>query len=147
MSYDAEREAIEAYFIENWSEGPVGPDGHVFTPSENAVRLTIQSGQPMVKSVGRPGTNRVRHPGVLQLELYVPSGVGSSNWRVQAQTIESLFTNIDLDDTGELSTTNEDVFLRFGRFGMIPYISSVLREPPWTRVTINAPFTRDENKG
>lgn len=147
MSYDAERAAIEGWFASQWgSLTPIGFDGHFFKPVANSVRLTIQSGDVRQASFGNPGSNKARHVGIVQVEIYVQGGQGSNQWRGYAETIQDIFLNKSLAANGTEATTSADVLVTFGRDGQLPYIASKLEEAPLYRVTVNAPFWREESK-
>ena len=147
MTYDTERAAIEGWFISQWAAAtPVGLDGHAFTPVANSVRLTIQSGDNRQVSFGRAGTNTARNVGIVQVEIYVEGGKGSATWRGYAETIETIFRNRKLAADGTEAASAASVLVTFGRDGQLPYIASKLDEAPLYRVTVNAPFWREESK-
>jgi|GEM_PF-2247785 len=147
MSFDTERAAIEGWFISQWAgQTPVGLDGHKFEPVAESVRLTIQSGDVRQVSFGRAGGNKARHIGIVQIEIYVQGGAGSSVWRGYAEAIQDIFLNRNLAANGTEATTAADVLVTFGRDGQLPYIASKLEEAPLYRVTVNAPFWREEAK-
>ena len=147
MSYATERQAIETYFETEWAAAtPIGFDHQKFTPVENSVRLTIQSGQALQKSFAAPGANRVQHVGVAMFQIFVAGGEGSAAWRAYADTIEGLFMNKKIAADGTVATSAAEVLVEFGKTGEMPYVLSVLQDPPFTIATINAPFVREENK-
>lgn len=142
MTLDLERRAIEAFFIAQWADAtPVGLDAHEFTPVENSVRLTIQSGAVLQGSVGR-ASDRLDNMGLVQVQIYTAGGLGSTGWRGYAETIQSIFRNKTIDQSGAVITAHADAFVRFSPQDQHPFVSSDFPSPPFHQTTINAPFVR-----
>ena len=146
MSYETERQAIEGYFAAQWSATPVHYDAHSATIVAPCIRLTIQNGTANQLSFGAPGANKVRHVGLLQIEIYVDGGAGSTEWRGYAQSLETLLLNKKLASDGTIATTSGAIVVDFGKGDLRPYIAGKSEQPPHLRVTMNAPFVRDEAK-
>jgi hypothetical protein len=127
MSFDAERSEIEARWIAASIGLTLGYDGQGYDAAVNTVRLSIQSGEARQVSFGSPGTNLVRYVGVAFFEIYTAGGAGSVAARGYAETIKTAFIN------QTLST------VKCG----IPYILSSRDDPPFYRVVLAVPFTRD----
>jgi len=102
MNLDQQRAAIETRFMAQWMIGsplalrtPVGMPGFTFTPPVGAssVRMSILNGTSMNKSMGSPGSNIVRHAGVLMFQIFTPGGVGTKTANDLADLIEPIFIN------------------------------------------------------
>lgn len=145
MSYQTERQAIEAYIAANWVATPIGYDRQEFTPVAPSIRLTIQSGEAFQRSFAKPGSNRVEHVGVLQINIFVDGGEGSQEFRGYVETLQGLLKNKKLASDGTDPATSSDVFVVFSTRGQIPYLASVQDMPPFTMATLNAPFSRYEH--
>lgn len=145
MSFETERQAIEAYFAANWGATDIGYDGHAFEPAADSIRLTIQSGEAFQRSFAKPGTNRVEHVGLLQVNIFVDGGAGSQAWRGYAETLEGLLRNKKLAADGTVAATSSDVLLVFSTRGQVPYVAGVQHDQPFTIATLNAPFSRYED--
>ena len=137
MSFAAERAAIETRFAQQWMDGgaprtPIGWDGQPFDPPESgpSVRLTIVNGQGLNKSMGTPGTNIVRHSGVVMIQIFSPSA-GTAPIRELLDHLEPIFTN--------------------WRSGQILFrsmsVSSLEVDPPFRMMTASFPFQRDAFTG
>ena len=150
MSYDTERQAIEAYFLAQWGNTtPLGLDGHPFTPVENSVQLTINSGARLQGSIGRV-KNRIDHVGTLIVSIYTEGDKGSVAWRGYAETIIGFLHEATLDRSGAIITSSADAFVRFSPVGVSggaqqhPYISASFKDMPFHRTNVTAPFVRYE---
>lgn len=138
MSYETERQAIEGRFKTEWAASAyaalkVGYDGHKFDFIQNTsqVRLTILDGNAEQISFGNPGTNLVRHIGVIMAQIAVPAGAGTVAIRPIADAVMTIFRN----------QTFSGVRCR------IPYVMNREEEPPFLIWTIACPFERDEHNG
>lgn len=135
MSYETERQLIETEFQTQWAgRTPVqygdiaidAPDG------DDWVRITILNGQGTQGSVGSPGSNLVRHTGVVAIQVHCPLGSGQARFTPFAQAVEDIFRNKTIEN------------LRFG----IPYVSGgAIQNGAFTSRTMMCPFTRDELNG
>lgn len=148
MSYQTERAAIEAYFIAQWAAAtPLGLDGHKFTPVNNSVRLTIQSGAVLQGSIGRTA-NRIDHVGMLTVTIYTEGGKGSAAWRGYAETIMGFLFETTIDNAGAVITATADAFVRFSPPELSdnrhPYIAASFADAPFHVTNIIAPFVRYE---
>lgn len=136
MNTSAIRAAIEGRFASHWVNGaqprtPIGWDGHTFTPVKNSVRLTILDGEGRNASVGSPGTNLVRHAGVVAIQVYTEGGKGTAASRVNEDQIADIFRNVTVDG------------IRFG----VPYVSGSIEQAPFLIRTVMIPFTVDNFNG
>jgi hypothetical protein len=102
MSLDDFRASVEARFKTQWMTGspaalrtPVGFDGQAFTPptDSSSVRMAILNGEAVNQSMGDPGSNVVRYPGVVMFQIFTPGGAGSKAARDLADLIRPIFTN------------------------------------------------------
>lgn len=150
MSYQTERQAIEAYFSAQWGTWvPLGFDAHSFTPSADSVLITINSGARLQGSIGRQ-KNRIDHVGTLTASIYTQGGVGSAGWREHAEKIIGFLHEVTLDSSGAPITATADAFVRFspvgpsGREQQHPYISATFMDAPFLIANVTAPFVRYE---
>lgn len=152
MTYQLERRAIQTYFAAQWGalspSPPIGFNRHKFKPVEGgtSVRVTINRGEARQISFTRPGSNKIQMVGVVQFEIYTPGGVGSDLSEYYAEAIQNMFINKNLATDGTVATSAADVFVQFGRGGLMPYIAGAAEEPPFLRTTVNAPFVREADK-
>lgn len=136
MNSSAIRAAIEGRFATLWVNGsqprtPIGFDGHTFPPSKNSVRLTILDGEGRNASVGSPGTNLVRHAGVVAIQVYTDGGKGTAASRAYEDLIATIFRNVTVDG------------IRFG----VPYVSGSLEQSPYLIRTVMIPYVSDAFNG
>lgn len=146
MTYQREREAIEAYLEAAWAGAtPIGMDGHPFTPAFNTIRLTIQSGQVLQGSIGRV-QNQKLHIGTATVTIYTDGDAGSQAWRGYAETLFNIFREKRLEADGSVATSGADVFLRFSPPQLAPnehpYIGASFQDAPFTITNVIAPFVR-----
>ena len=135
MSYETERQLIETAFQTGWAaRTPVqygdvtidAPDGNDW------VRVSIINGQNQLASVGSPGSNIIRHAGVVAVQVHCPQGSGQARFTPFAQAVEDIFRNQVMEN------------LRFA----VPYVSGgAIQNGAFTSRTIMCPFTRDEFNG
>lgn len=136
MNSSAIRAAIEGRFATQWMNGsqprtPIGWDGHTFTPVKNSVRLTILDGEGRNASVGSPGSNVVRHVGVLAIQVFTEGGKGTAASRTYEDLIAAIFRNVTIDG------------IRFS----VPYVSGSVEEAPFLIRTVMIPFNSDAFNG
>lgn len=135
MSLETERAAIEGRFKTAWDSAypswKVGYDDHGFEFTANSARVTIHDGEAQQISFGNPGTNLVRHVGVIMIEIAVAGGKGSAGIRSIADAAMTVFRN----------QTFGGVRCR------IPYPAGKRSEPPLLIWTLACPFERDEYNG
>lgn len=136
MSYETERNAINDRFKTAWASAypsmKVGYDGHKFefeTPS--SVRMVIADGDAQQISFGSPGTNLVRHVGVIMIQIAVTGGAGTATIRPIVDAAMTVFRNVTFG----------------GVRCRIPYVMDRKEEPPFLIWTIACPFERDEHNG
>lgn len=139
MSYETARKAIVDRFIAQWGSttATCGLPGHPFTPPVGAAsaRLDILDGAATQISIGAPGSNLARYAGVARVHLYVPAAEGEKAWRTLAETACGIFRNHIIASPA----------ITFSYGGLLPYIAARIDEPPFSVVTIAAPFVRDEH--
>lgn len=127
--YESEADAIQAYFFAQWADRtPVGYPGNNFAPVDESVQLDILGGQGQQMSVGSPGTNLARYPGVLAARVYVTKGRNAVQSREIVDPICDIFRNARVSG------------IRFG----IPYVSGTETDETWRVTTVMCPFVRDE---
>lgn len=144
MSYATERKAIEAYLGSKWgTTTPIGFDGHEFEPSINSIRLTITNGQVIQGSIGAVN-NRIEYLGLVSIQIFTESGAGTNKWREYAETLDGIFFDKRITNTGAIATTNE--FIRFSPEQQHPYISGEVSDIPFHIANFVAPFVRYEYK-
>ena len=138
MSAETERQAIEGRFKTLWAASAyaalkVGYDGHKFEfiASQTSVRLTIADGEASQISFGNPGTNLIRHVGMIFCQIAAPGGAGTAAVRPIEDAIMGFFRN----------QTFGGVRCR------VPYIMNRDQEPPFLVSTVACPFERDEYNG
>lgn len=148
MTLVTERVAIERWFLDRAPlDVAIGWDGQTFKPDPEgqSIRLTIQNGIVLRESFGQPGQNLAAHVGVLQAQIMVPGGVGSDAWRGLADAVMGIFTGALMGpDGGPVESHAQPGIIQFGRDGNLPYIAGRTDDPPFTTVTVNAPFVRFE---
>lgn len=150
MSLDTGRQAIEAYFIANWTATPYGLDAQSFTPAYNSVRLSITDGAVMQNSIGRV-QNVYNNIGLVTFQIYTDGQLGSSSWRGYGEALEALFFNVTLDANGAVITDQSQTpLVRFcppelgdSRF---PYVGPFSAPAPFNVATIICPFIRYETR-
>jgi len=91
-------------------------------------RLTINSGETTQKSIGNPGANRERTPGIMTAQLFGPIGNGDGNLKEKAESIRVAFKRVT--DTG----------VSFGT----PKIYEVKRIGKEWQINVNCPFYADD---
>jgi len=148
MSFILERSLIETHFATQWAilrpswdftrEGQVGYDDQSFMPpvGSQGVNLTILSGDADQISVGSPGTNAVRHAGIVTVEIYSPSDEGSATIRAIADDVETVFINQILTDSSTTWITM-----------LVPGVLARQIIEPFLVWTMATPFQRDVFNG
>ena len=138
MSFAALRQTIETRLSQQWVTGspsvprtPIGFDGQTFTPVKNSIRLTILDGEGRNASIGAPGSNLVRHAGVIAIQVFTEGGKGTAASRTYEDLIATIFRNWTSGG------------LRCG----VPYVSGSVEEPPFLTRTVMIPFTADNFNG
>ena len=144
MTYALERRAIEVYLSTQWgTTTPIGFDGHEFSPSFNSIRVSIENGLTMQGSIGA-NTNRIDYTGIVTIQIFTENGKGSETWRGYAETLDGIFFDKRIANTGAIATTNE--FIRFSPDQQHPYISGEVSDIPFNIATFVVPFVRYEFK-
>ena len=140
MSYADVRATIEQRFHDQWLTGspaalrtPVGWDGQAFEPptGESSVRLSIREGEAFNASMGSPGSNIVRYPGVVMIQIFTPGGQGSKAARELADLIRPIFTNWRSGS------------ILFRTMSVLPPVE----DPPFYMLPVSFAFQRDETHG
>ena len=127
MSYAAEREAIETRFAAAWTATPIAWDNVDFTPPEGPwVRLHIVNGEAFQASMGSPVL--VRHPGLIQIEINTPAGIGSGTAMTLADQACAIFRFALFDGIVCRSASKHRLIDREG----------------WSVALVEIPFQRDE---
>lgn len=127
--YEAERTAIESYFGQAWNKRtPVGYDGRNFEPVDESIQIDILNGEGRQMSLGSPGTNLARYPGVVAVRVYTEAGKSTHYSRKIEDDVCDIFRNAR---TGGI------------RFG-IPYVQGTEVDGAFRTRTVMVPFVRDE---
>ncbi len=94
MSFADERRAIESRLAANWTTTSIKWENRKFVqPASAWIALTILSGSGEAVSVG--GLNTLhRHAGVIQIDIYVPEFTGTQATRAYADTIDTIFREV-----------------------------------------------------
>jgi hypothetical protein len=133
VSYASERAAIEG----RWQTAALvattayeGVPFNVPTPPGSAswARLTIRDGEAFQATLGSPNSNVHRHPGVIIVQLFTPSGVGTNDARALADTAATLFRNAVFDGVHCLAAS----------------VAVIGVDGPWLQTNVSIPFYRDE---
>ena len=144
MTYQLERKAIETYLNTQWgTTTPIGFDGHEFEPQFNSIKLSIQNGLSVQGSIGG-NTNRIDYTGIVSIQIFTENGKGSEKWRIYAETLDGIFIDKRINNSGAVATTDE--FIRFSPDQQHPYISGEVSDIPFHIATFVAPFVRYEFK-
>lgn len=133
MSYESERAAIEGRWAAQWTATASDYEGVAFTVPNPAAgnswaRIRILNGTAVQASTGAPNSNVHRHPGVIVINLFSPSGVGTKAARALGDTAAAIFRN--------------QVF--GGVHCLAASVASNGVDGPWLQTTISIPFYRDE---
>ena len=90
MTYAAERAAIETRFRDAWSATPVAWPNVPFTPPATAwVRFRLLSGAASNETLA----NGVAYPGIIDIGVFVPEGVGTGQAATLADDAAAIFSN------------------------------------------------------
>ena len=129
MSLDDERKDIEGVYSGSPINGVAfGYDKQPFEIVAPAVQLTIRSGTAFQASLGSPGTNLSRTPGLAFFKVWTEGGKGSVEGNGIAETIMTLYRNKKLE---RIKTH-------------IPYLIPIEDEEPHSILLIAVPYARDE---
>lgn len=133
MSYASERAAIEGRWDTQWTSTDTAYEGVKFTvpsptTSSGWARLTIRSGEALQRTLGAPNANVHRHPGVIIVNLFTPSGSGTNAARALGDTAAAIFRNAVFDGVHCLAAS----------------VSVIGVDGPWLQTNITVPFFRDE---
>ena len=97
MSYQQARQAVETYFSENWDATPVKYENAPFTrPEGDWVAFWMLDGESSIAGVG-DSSNRYRHRGIDQVDIYTKQDTGTAAARSYADTIADLFRDRRID--------------------------------------------------
>lgn len=104
-------------------------DNNTFDPASKPLwcRLTIKPGQSEQMSIGAPGANRFRNPGVMFAQLFVPDGTGDKVILAMADIIANGFRSVAVT----------------GITYMTPSITTVGRTEKWYQVNVTVPYYSD----
>ena len=134
MSFADERRAIEARFAAAFTVLPVAYENQKFAPPANAawVALTILPGEGRQVTIGGAGA-RQRYAGVIQVDVYVPEETGTATARGHADTIETVYRQVQFSAgaSGTITTAT-------------PFIVSRGIEDGWYRLVVSIAYRRDK---
>jgi len=133
MSFNDTRNAIEARMVANYSTYKVKFENTKFKPPVNTpwLALTVQDGEAFNASIGT--ARRVqRHPGIIQVDIYVPENQGTKTSREIADAVAVIFNTVQfsLGSSGTISTR-------------APALQGLGIEEGWDRKVLSIPFIRD----
>lgn len=128
-SYATEQQAILTRIQDNWTEEvDVAWPNTQFDPAGAAHLEPIVNRQDAFNADLTPSPNRrVRHPGLLTLNVRVPLGTGDGEALRLADVAAALFRNVSFD----------------GITFRAPTVRDIGEEGPWYRVQVDCPFYRD----
>lgn len=126
MSFAQERQSIENRFKDNWTATDVAYDNVPFNPPTDSewVRLNILNGDSACRAINK----RVRHTGIISVQIFAPVGTGTQTSREYADTVYSIFNNLRFDDI----VTD------------VPSIVTIADDKVWLQTNITVPYYRDE---
>ena len=157
MSIDGGRQAIETYWLANWTTTPtVGLAGRTAIITVDllpVVRLTIRGGLALTRSMGLAisGQNIIAYVGILTAEIWTDGAAGDVLPNTYAETIMGLLHGKTLDGAGAIVTSSgQTALIRFsppelGRSSN-PYPGTPTTEPPMRQTSVIAPFVRYETR-
>lgn len=146
MSYDAERIGISNFLNAQSFFGiqPFALEGDPIDLEDGGGFMTILSGAAVQASVGAPGANCHRYPGVLAITIVDRDARLAKKL---ADAVVDGLTGVKIDETGAAVSPSSTVSIAFAQDGgLVPYISESRAESPFHRVAVNAPFVRTERK-
>lgn len=126
MSFDTERQNIEARLKANWTTTPIAYPNVPFEKPDNSawVRLNIINGASNYHTM----SNGIRRAGVIVVQIFTPINTGTKTIKGYADTILGIFQNAE-----------------FG--GIVCNVASIETAAPsnvWQQVNVSIPFWRDE---
>lgn len=124
MSYLQEKKDIEKFFIANWTATPILFENGESRDSGDWVRLTIQNGDAFQATMG--DDPYFRFPGVLYVQIFTPTDIGSGRALGLADQVDSLFRNKVLGN------------IRF----KVPQVKKVPSDSEWYQVNVSTEFYR-----
>lgn len=130
MSYLQEKLDIEEYFRTGWTHTPITFENGESFEDEEWVRLTISNGRSFQASMG--DNPAFRHYGVVYVQIYTKTNVGSGRALELADFADTMFRNLVL--------TN----LRFKvpQVRRIPNNQRVNLRPEWLQINVSTEFYR-----
>lgn len=135
MSYETQDNAIRSRFATLMAGGsglPIAYPNVEFTQPANTpwCRLHIQDTEANQVSMGNPGNNFYRHPGLVTVMIFTPLNQGDKEALAIADEVAAIFRN------WQDPTTR--VFFR-----RPPYVRRIGAESKWYHVNVLCPFERD----
>ena len=131
MSYEAESNALRAQFETTWAAATViAWENAEFNPPDNAswVRFTTQHSTAFQASMGDPGNNFIRHPGVVTVMIFSPLNRGDKAALELADNAAAVFRGYQ----------SAGVYFRSP-----PSIRRVGVDGKWYHINVVCPFERD----
>lgn len=135
MSYEAQDNALRTRFSTQYALGtnhPVAYPNAEFTQPVDSpwLRFVVQDTEARQASMGDPGNNFYRHPGLVTVMIFTPLNQGDAEALQIADEVAAIFRN------WQDPTTR--VFFR-----RPPYVRRVGAESKWYHVNVLCPFERD----
>lgn len=132
--YQGEFEALAGVFETGWAnQTPIAWENLDFSPPDpmsSWVRFSVLSGEAFYASIGAPGNNVIRHPGLIVVQVFVPLNAGA-------------LLTLDLADDAA------GIFRDYRSGGVRcspPWVTTIRpsARDGWHQVNVNIPFVRDE---
>lgn len=131
MTYATELADLESYFATQWAQTtPVQYENAQFEPPADGsafVRFWLLGGMSEATGYAGPTQRRYRHPGVIQIDIFTPQGIGAKPGLELADQAAAIFRGRRI---GSVLCRN-------------PALSKPVAESGYFRVTLSVTFQRD----
>lgn len=130
MSYAKEKEDIEKFFNDNWNATPIVFENGMSMEAGEWVRLTIRHVNARQVSMGDNPT--FRHVGMVFVQIYTKTNIGSGRAIQLADLVDGLFRNLVIAN------------LRFKvpQLKVVQNDSRINQRPEWHQVNVSTEFYR-----
>lgn len=127
-TYAGEQQAIMGRLDDNWSSlTPVAWPNAAYAPTGVAYIEPIVNRQEAFNADINPDARRIRHPGMLTVNVRVPINEGDGAALAKADLLVLIFRNVKFDGITFKAVTVRDIG----------------PEGPWYRVQVDCPYWRD----
>lgn len=99
QTYKEEYEALHSAFAQGWDNAaPVAWENLPYTPKQGEawVRFSVMPERSEQASIGAPGQNYFRYPGIIDVQIFTPKNGGASKALDLADRVIGIFHDIDL---------------------------------------------------